>query len=151
MLIADNQDEVWCSTNFLNHSALRLAVVIRAELLDVMQRIELPVSPPAFGCQDNCTNIKRALLSGFFLKVNMLHSVAFHNVNSLCCLYSKLFETDLIFLVFSITKYEVLTFCTSSYSVFFHFAQLLKMWDSVNMLNTSREGKTSCLYWLLGK
>ncbi|KAM3599748.1 uncharacterized protein V6R79_010765 [Siganus canaliculatus] len=64
-----NQDEAWCTTNFLSHSALRLAGVIRAELLEVMQRIELPVSPPAFGCQDNCTNIKRALISGFFLKV----------------------------------------------------------------------------------
>ncbi|XP_041667337.1 ATP-dependent RNA helicase DQX1 [Cheilinus undulatus] len=67
--IEHNQDEAWCSTNFLSHTALRLAVVIRAELLEVMQRIELPVSPPAFGCQDNCTNIKRALISGFFLKV----------------------------------------------------------------------------------
>lgn len=64
-----NQDEAWCTTNFLSHAALRLAVVIRAELLEVMQRIELPVSPPAFGCQDNCTNIKRALISGYFLKV----------------------------------------------------------------------------------
>ncbi|KAG7246840.1 hypothetical protein CRUP_023403, partial [Coryphaenoides rupestris] len=65
-----NQDEVWCATNFLNAVALRLAVVIRAELLEVMQRIELPVSPPAFGCQDNCTNVKRALVSGFFLKLS---------------------------------------------------------------------------------
>uniref|UniRef100_A0AAX7T3G1 DEAQ box RNA-dependent ATPase 1 n=1 Tax=Astatotilapia calliptera TaxID=8154 RepID=A0AAX7T3G1_ASTCA len=64
-----NQDEAWCTTNFLCHAALRLAVVIRAQLLEVMQRIELPVSPPTFGCQDNCTNIKRALISGFFLKV----------------------------------------------------------------------------------
>ncbi|CAG5867159.1 unnamed protein product [Menidia menidia] len=64
-----NQDEAWCIANFLSHSALRLAAVIRGELLEVMQRIELPVSPPAFGCQDNCTNIKRALLSGFFLKI----------------------------------------------------------------------------------
>nr|XP_046231366.1 ATP-dependent RNA helicase DQX1 [Scatophagus argus] len=67
--IEHNQDEAWCTANFLSHTALRLAVVIRAELLEVMQRIELPVSPPAFGCQDNCTNIKRALISGFFLKV----------------------------------------------------------------------------------
>lgn len=67
--IKHNQDEAWCRTNFLIHASLRLAVVIRAELLEVMQRIELPVSPPAFGCQDNCTNIKRALISGFFLKV----------------------------------------------------------------------------------
>lgn len=64
-----NEDEAWCAATFLSHAALRLAVVIRAELLEVMQRIELPVSPPAFGCQDNCTNIKRALISGFFLKV----------------------------------------------------------------------------------
>ncbi|XP_044029616.1 ATP-dependent RNA helicase DQX1 [Siniperca chuatsi] len=68
--IEHNQDEAWCTTNFLSHAALQLAVVIRAELLEVMQRIELPVSPPAFGCQDNCTNIKRALISGFFLKVS---------------------------------------------------------------------------------
>ncbi|XP_051981130.1 ATP-dependent RNA helicase DQX1-like [Xyrauchen texanus] len=67
--VQHNEDEIWCRTNFLNVSALRLAVVIRAELLEVMQRIELPVSPPAFGCQDNSTNIKRALISGFFLKV----------------------------------------------------------------------------------
>ncbi|XP_030290766.1 ATP-dependent RNA helicase DQX1 [Sparus aurata] len=67
--IEHNQDEAWCMTNFLSHTSLRLALVIRAELLEVMQRIELPVSPPAFGCQDNCTNIKRALISGFFLKV----------------------------------------------------------------------------------
>ncbi|XP_076020010.1 ATP-dependent RNA helicase homolog DQX1 [Genypterus blacodes] len=64
-----HQDEAWCSTNFLSHAALRLAVVIRAELLEVLQRIELPVSPPTFGCQENCNNIKRALISGFFLKV----------------------------------------------------------------------------------
>uniref|UniRef100_A0A4W4GCN2 Helicase-associated domain-containing protein n=1 Tax=Electrophorus electricus TaxID=8005 RepID=A0A4W4GCN2_ELEEL len=67
--LQNNEDEAWCITNFLNASALQLAVVIRAELLEVMQRIELPVSPPAFGCQDNILNIKRALISGFFLKV----------------------------------------------------------------------------------
>lgn len=70
LLSADNQDEAWCSTHFLLHAALRLAVAIRLELLEVMQRIELPVSPPAFGCQDNVTNIKRALISGFFLNVS---------------------------------------------------------------------------------
>lgn len=71
--VAHNQDEAWCVTNFLSPAALQLAVVVRAELLEVMQRIELPVSPPAFGCQDNCTNIKRALISGFFL--NVAHDV----------------------------------------------------------------------------
>lgn len=76
--ILDNEDDAWCTTNFLNPAALRLAVVIRAELLEVMHRIELPVSPPSFGCQDNCTNIKRALISGFFLKVKRLISSLLH-------------------------------------------------------------------------
>ncbi|XP_035248181.1 ATP-dependent RNA helicase DQX1 [Anguilla anguilla] len=67
--VQHGEDESWCTKNFLNAAALRLAMVIRAELLEVMQRIELPVSPPAFGCQDNSTNVKRALISGFFLKV----------------------------------------------------------------------------------
>ncbi|KAG9328173.1 hypothetical protein JZ751_016154 [Albula glossodonta] len=67
--IQHNEDEGWCAKNYLNGSALRLAAVIREELLEVMQRIELPVSPPAFGSQDNGNNIKRALISGFFLKV----------------------------------------------------------------------------------
>lgn len=81
---ADNQDEAWCTANFLSHAALRLAVVIRAELLEVMQRIELPVSPPGFGCQDNCTNIKRALISGFFLKVIRIYIYINQNVQFEC-------------------------------------------------------------------
>ncbi|XP_068191659.1 ATP-dependent RNA helicase DQX1-like isoform X2 [Antennarius striatus] len=93
-----NQDEAWCTTNFLSHVALRLAVVIRAELLEVMLRIELPVSPPAFGSKGNSTNIKRALISGFFLKVahdvdgsgNYLllthrHVAHLHPFSSYCC------------------------------------------------------------------
>ncbi|NWT75432.1 DQX1 helicase, partial [Prunella himalayana] len=50
-------------------SALRLAGTVRAELLEVMRRIELPVSPPAFGSDANALNIQRALISGYFLKV----------------------------------------------------------------------------------
>ncbi|XP_018589909.1 ATP-dependent RNA helicase DQX1 [Scleropages formosus] len=67
--VNSNEEEGWCIKNFLNPSALRLARIIRADLLEVMQRIELPVSPPAFGCHGNNDNIKRALISGFFLKV----------------------------------------------------------------------------------
>lgn len=79
--VIDDEDEAWCNTNFLNASALRLAVAIRAELLEVMQRIELPVSPPAFGCQDNTTNIKRALVSGFFLKVARIKRYCEHIIS----------------------------------------------------------------------
>ncbi|XP_072570274.1 ATP-dependent RNA helicase DQX1 isoform X1 [Paramormyrops kingsleyae] len=67
--VQHQEDDGWCVKNFLNAASLRLAVTIRAQLLDVMQRIELPISAPAFGCQENINNIKRALISGFFLKV----------------------------------------------------------------------------------
>lgn len=63
-----NDDEAWCAKNFLSYSALKLADVVRAELLEVMQRIELPISPPAFGTAENIQNVKRALISGYFLK-----------------------------------------------------------------------------------
>ncbi|XP_043919985.1 putative pre-mRNA-splicing factor ATP-dependent RNA helicase DHX32 [Protopterus annectens] len=64
-----HDDENWCIKNFLSYPALRLANVIRLELLEIMQRIELPISPPAFGTEENLLNIKRALISGCFLKV----------------------------------------------------------------------------------
>ncbi|NXV33463.1 DQX1 helicase, partial [Rissa tridactyla] len=62
-------DEGWCRKHAVSGEALRLAGIVRAELLEVMQRIELPVSPPAFGTDTNVLNIQRALISGYFLKV----------------------------------------------------------------------------------
>lgn len=64
-----HMDEGWCRKHALSSEALRLAGIVRAELLEVMQRIELPVSPPAFGTDTNALNIQRALISGYFLKV----------------------------------------------------------------------------------
>ncbi|XP_067836796.1 putative pre-mRNA-splicing factor ATP-dependent RNA helicase DHX32 [Heptranchias perlo] len=64
-----NEDETWCLKNYLSCSALKLADVVRYELLELMQRIELPVSPPNFGMEENVLNVKRTLISGYFLKV----------------------------------------------------------------------------------
>ncbi|XP_063165844.1 ATP-dependent RNA helicase DQX1 isoform X2 [Candoia aspera] len=60
--------ESWCRKHAVSEVALQLARAVRAELLDVMRRIELPVSPPAFGTDSNVLQLKRALLAGFFLK-----------------------------------------------------------------------------------
>lgn len=46
-----------------------MACVIRSELLDIMKRIELPVSEPAFGSDENVINIKKSLLSGYFMQI----------------------------------------------------------------------------------
>lgn len=47
-----------------------MADVIRAELLEIIKRIELPYAEPAFGSQENGLNIKKALLSGYFMQVS---------------------------------------------------------------------------------
>lgn len=61
--------EKWCHDYFLNCSALRTAEVIRAELLEIIKRIELPYTEPAFGSKENTLNIKKALLSGYFMQI----------------------------------------------------------------------------------
>ncbi|KAM6186448.1 putative pre-mRNA-splicing factor ATP-dependent RNA helicase DHX32 [Rhynchocyon petersi] len=61
--------ETWCQDHFLHCSALRAADAIRAELTEIIRRIELPYAEPAFGSQENTLNIKKALLSGFFMQI----------------------------------------------------------------------------------
>ncbi|KAM4012752.1 ATP-dependent RNA helicase DQX1-like [Anomaloglossus baeobatrachus] len=58
-----------CTDAALCPHSLHQADLLRAELLDIMQRIELPVSAPAFPDEDCILNVTRALLSGGFLKV----------------------------------------------------------------------------------
>lgn len=48
-----------------------MADVIRAELLEIIKRIELPYTEPAFGSKENTLNIRKALLSGYFMQVRM--------------------------------------------------------------------------------
>ncbi|RVE59763.1 hypothetical protein OJAV_G00191740 [Oryzias javanicus] len=61
--------EKWCQDRFLDLSALKTADVIRSELTDTLNRIELPISEPSFGTKTNTCSIKRALLAGFFMQV----------------------------------------------------------------------------------
>lgn len=46
-----------------------MAEIIRAELVEIMKRIELPISEPDFGSKENILNIKKSLLSGYFMHV----------------------------------------------------------------------------------
>ncbi|KAG9268137.1 putative pre-mRNA-splicing factor ATP-dependent RNA helicase DHX32 [Astyanax mexicanus] len=61
--------ERWCDDHFLSLTALETADAVRAELIEILKRIELPVSSPAFGSKTNTLDIKRALLAGFFMQV----------------------------------------------------------------------------------
>ncbi|XP_015722998.1 putative pre-mRNA-splicing factor ATP-dependent RNA helicase DHX32 [Coturnix japonica] len=62
-------NEKWCRNYFLSCSALRMAEIIRAELVEIMKRIELPISQPDFGSPENTLSIKKALLSGYFMQI----------------------------------------------------------------------------------
>ncbi|XP_051968938.1 DEAD/H (Asp-Glu-Ala-Asp/His) box polypeptide 32a isoform X1 [Xyrauchen texanus] len=61
--------EKWCRDYFLCCAALQTADAIRAQLTDILKRIELPISEPAFGTKTNTLNIKRALLAGYFMQI----------------------------------------------------------------------------------
>uniref|UniRef100_A0A665TJP8 Putative pre-mRNA-splicing factor ATP-dependent RNA helicase DHX32 n=1 Tax=Echeneis naucrates TaxID=173247 RepID=A0A665TJP8_ECHNA len=61
--------EKWCQDFYLNHSSLLMADAVCTDLTDTLQRIELPISAPAFSSRTNTVNIKRALLAGFFMQV----------------------------------------------------------------------------------
>uniref|UniRef100_A0A673INH6 Putative pre-mRNA-splicing factor ATP-dependent RNA helicase DHX32 n=1 Tax=Sinocyclocheilus rhinocerous TaxID=307959 RepID=A0A673INH6_9TELE len=61
--------EQWCEEYFLCCDALQTSDAIRAQLTDILKRIELPISEPAFGTKTNALNIKRALLAGYFMQI----------------------------------------------------------------------------------
>ncbi|KAL2774098.1 ATP-dependent RNA helicase DQX1 [Daubentonia madagascariensis] len=67
--IQSGTDEAWCQARGLNWAALHQARKLRRELLELMQRIELPLSQPAFGSEQNRRDLQKALVSGYFLKV----------------------------------------------------------------------------------
>ncbi|GAB5569757.1 ATP-dependent RNA helicase DQX1 isoform X4 [Prionailurus viverrinus] len=67
--IQSGADKAWCQARGLNWAALCQARKLRGELLELMQRIELPLSQPAFGSEQNRRNLQKALVSGYFLKV----------------------------------------------------------------------------------
>uniref|UniRef100_D4A474 DEAQ box RNA-dependent ATPase 1 n=1 Tax=Rattus norvegicus TaxID=10116 RepID=D4A474_RAT len=67
--VQSGADETWCQARGLSWEALCQARKLRAELLELMQRIELPLSLPAFGSEQNRRDLQKALLSGYFLKV----------------------------------------------------------------------------------
>ncbi|XP_066123570.1 ATP-dependent RNA helicase DQX1 isoform X2 [Saccopteryx bilineata] len=67
--IQSGADKAWCQARGLNWAALCQAQKLRGELLELMLRIELPLSQPAFGSEKNRRDLQKALVSGYFLKV----------------------------------------------------------------------------------
>lgn len=65
----NQHDPNWCYNNFLNERALKQAVNVRKQLERIMLRLNLPLNSTDFASQDYFTNIRRAIVVGFFSKV----------------------------------------------------------------------------------
>eukprot|EP01102_Stenamoeba_stenopodia_P013557 TRINITY_DN4417_c0_g2_i2.p1 TRINITY_DN4417_c0_g2~~TRINITY_DN4417_c0_g2_i2.p1 ORF type:complete len:710 (+),score=185.78 TRINITY_DN4417_c0_g2_i2:150-2279(+) len=59
----------WCYDNFLNNRSLKSADNVRTQLVRIAKRFDLKLESPDFKSKDYYTNIKKALLSGFFMQV----------------------------------------------------------------------------------
>ena len=69
----NNQESAaWCYDNFLNHRSMKSADSVRAQLLRVMTRQQLELKSADFQSKDYYPNIRKCLLTGFFMQVHYL-------------------------------------------------------------------------------
>ena len=62
-------DPSWCYENFINQRALKSADNVREQLVRIMARFNLRLCSTDFNSRDYYINIRKALLSGYFMQV----------------------------------------------------------------------------------
>ncbi|KAK4848252.1 hypothetical protein QYF36_010834 [Acer negundo] len=65
----NNEDPTWCYENFVNHRALKSADNVRQQLVRIMTRFNLKLCSTDFNSRDYYVNIRKAMLSGYFMQV----------------------------------------------------------------------------------
>lgn len=65
----DHETTQWCYDNFVNYRSLMSADNVRQQLSRIMDRFSLPRRSTEFSSRDYYTNIRRALVTGFFMQV----------------------------------------------------------------------------------
>jgi pre-mRNA-splicing factor ATP-dependent RNA helicase DHX15/PRP43 len=65
-------DPKWCYDNYLNHRSLKSADNVRSQLARIMNRLNLPLNSTPWESRDYYVNIRRSLVSGFFMKIGHL-------------------------------------------------------------------------------
>ncbi|KAF3784984.1 putative pre-mRNA-splicing factor ATP-dependent RNA helicase [Nymphaea thermarum] len=65
----NNEDLAWCYENFVNHRAMKSADNVRQQLVRIMSRFNLERCSTDFKHRDYYVNIRKALLSGYFMQV----------------------------------------------------------------------------------
>ncbi|KAJ1679579.1 DEAH-box ATP-dependent RNA helicase prp43 [Spiromyces aspiralis] len=66
---AQNCSSDWCWDNFLNHRSLKAADNVREQLRRIMERTGIELTSTPFDSPSYYTNIRKALVSGFFMQV----------------------------------------------------------------------------------
>ncbi|KAF8117324.1 hypothetical protein N665_0011s0047 [Sinapis alba] len=65
----NNGDSNWCYQNFINHRAMKSADNVREQLVRIMSKFNLKICSSDFNSRDYYTNIRKALLAGYFMQV----------------------------------------------------------------------------------
>lgn len=65
----DMEDVQWCYDNFVNYRSLKSADNVRQQLSRIMDRFSLKRTSTDFNSRDYYMNIRKALVSGFFMQV----------------------------------------------------------------------------------
>ncbi|CAA6663655.1 unnamed protein product [Spirodela intermedia] len=65
----NNEDPSWCYENFVNQRAMKTADNIRQQLVRIMARFNLKLCSTDFNSRDYYTNIRKSMLSGYFMQV----------------------------------------------------------------------------------
>lgn len=71
---ADHDDPQWCYDNFINFRSLKSADNVRNQLARIMDRFNLKRTSTEFTSRDYYINIRKALVSGFFMQVALCSS-----------------------------------------------------------------------------
>ncbi|KAH3766444.1 ATP-dependent RNA helicase [Pelomyxa schiedti] len=70
----NGEDSRWCYENFLQHRSITSADSVRVQLARIMKRFNLPLNSTNFQSPNYYTNIRKALLVGFFMQLAHLES-----------------------------------------------------------------------------
>uniref|UniRef100_A0A8C7Z3L1 RNA helicase n=1 Tax=Oryzias sinensis TaxID=183150 RepID=A0A8C7Z3L1_9TELE len=65
----NHESTQWCYDNFVNYRSLMSADNVRQQLSRIMERFNLPRRSTEFSSRDYYINIRRALVTGFFMQV----------------------------------------------------------------------------------
>ena len=62
-------DASWCYDNYINNRTMKSADNVRTQLAKIMQRFNLPLKSTPFESKEYYINIRKTLVSGFFMQV----------------------------------------------------------------------------------